>query len=320
MSRPTLLATRRLPPAIEARIQRDYEARLTPSDTPLPHAELIRRAEGADVLLCCPGDLLDATTVAALPTGLKIIATFSFDHDHIDLAACRTCGIAVLNTPRVLSEATAELAMLLILAASRRAGEGERLVRAGGWSGWSPTALLGTQVGGKRLGIFGMGRVGRALARMARGFGMEIHYRDIARLAPADEAGAIWHEDDASFLAASQVLSLHVPGGEPTRKWLNAARLAALPHGAVVVNAARGTLIDDEALIDALRTGQVAAAGLDTYDGEPALHPGYRALENVVLLPHLGSATVETRDAMGHLLLDGIAAVLSGGTPENRVP
>lgn len=319
MSRPVLLITRHLPAGVEARAQRDYDARLSREDLPLTHAELVRLAGDADALLCAPGDRMDATTIAALPTRMRVIGTFSVGYDHIDLDACRTCGIAVVNTPGVLSVATAELALLLILAAARRAGEGERLVRAGGWPGWTPTQLLGTGVNGKRLGILGMGRIGHELARMAHGLGMEVHYRDVARLPAAQEEGAIWHADDASFLAAAQILSLHAPGGEPTRKWLNAARLAALPHGAVVVNAARGTLVDDEALIDALRTGQVAAAGLDVYDGEPAVHPGYRALENVVLLPHLGSATTETRDAMGHLVLDGIDAVLAGGSPDNLV-
>ncbi len=223
------------------------------------------------------------------------------------------------NTPDVLSVATAELAMMLILMAARRAGEGERLVRAGHWTGWAPTQLLGTEVSGRRLGIFGMGRIGRELARIARGFEMEIHYRNRTPLPPELEAGAIYHEDDASFLAASEVLSLNAPGGEGTRFWLNAERIAQLPRGAIVVNAARGSLVDDAALIAALRTGHLAAAGLDVYNDEPRLHPGYLALENVVLLPHLGSATTKTRDAMGHLALDGIAAVLRGETPPNLV-
>lgn len=319
MTRPVLLATRRLPAAIEARAQSEYDARLSREDVALTSAELVRLADGANAILCCPGDWLDAQTVAALPASVKVIGTFSVGYDQIDMDACRARGIAVVNTPDVLSVATAELAFLLILSAARRAGEGERLVRAGQWSGWAPTQLMGTLVSGKRLGIFGMGRIGRELARMARGFAMEVHYRDVARL-PADlEAGAIWHEDDASFLAVCDVLSLHAPGGDPTRKWLNAERLRQLPHGAIVVNAARGTLIDDEVLIDALRTGQVGYAGLDVYDGEPAVHPGYRALENVVLLPHLGSATTETRDAMGHIVLNGIAAVLDGREPPNLV-
>jgi lactate dehydrogenase-like 2-hydroxyacid dehydrogenase len=319
MTKPVLLITRRVPPAIAARAARDYDARLNPDDTQHSTAELLGLAEGADAVLCSPGDRLDAATIKALPASVRVIGTFSVGYDHVDTAAALARGIAVVNTPEVLSVATAELAFLLILAAARRAGEGERLVRSGQWTGWSPTRLLGTQVSGKRLGIFGMGRIGRELARLGAAFNMQVHYRDVARLPPELENGAICHADDASFLAACDVLTLHAPGGGVTRKWLNAERIALLPRGAVVVNAARGTLVDDDALIAALRTGQVGYAGLDVYDGEPAIHPGYRALEHVVLLPHLGSATVETRDAMGHIVLDGIDAVLAGREPGNLV-
>jgi lactate dehydrogenase-like 2-hydroxyacid dehydrogenase len=317
MTKPALLITRRLPPAVEARAARDYDARLTASDTPIP--DLVARAQGAEAVLCCPGDHVDAALIAALPATVKVIATFSVGYDHIDVRAAAARGIAVCNTPDVLSLATAETALLLMLMAARRAGEGERMVRAGRWHGWAPTQLLGTGVVGRRLGIFGMGRIGRELARMARGIGMTIHYRDVARL-PADmEAGAIYHDSDAGFLATCDVLSLNAPGGGGTRHWLNAQRIALLPRGAVVVNAARGSLVDDAALIAALQSGQVAYAGLDVFEGEPKLHPGYLELENVVLLPHLGSATVETRDAMGFLALDGIDAVLAGRTPSNLV-
>ena len=319
MAKPVLLVTRRLPPAVEARAAAEFDARLNAEDAPRTGADILRLAQGADAVLCCPAEKLDAATIGALPATVKVIGTFSVGFDHIDLGACRVRNLPVVNTPDVLSLATAECAMLLILAASRRAGEGERLVRSGTWQGWAPTQLLGTQIHGRRLGIFGMGRIGRELARMAHAFGMSVHYRDVARLPEALEGGATWHEDDASFLAASEVLSLNAPGGAATRHWLNAERIAQLPRGAVVVNAARGTLIDDAALIEALQSGQVGFAGLDVYEGEPALNPGYPALENVVLLPHLGSATVETRDAMGHLALDGIAAVLEGRTPANLV-
>ncbi len=319
MVKPVLLVTRRLPPAVEARAAEQFDARLNADDTPRSGADILRLAQGADAVLCCPAEKLDGATIGALPATIKVLGTFSVGFDHIDLAACRVRNLPVVNTPDVLSVATAECCMLLILAASRRAGEGERLVRSGKWTGWAPTQLLGTQVSGRRLGIFGMGRIGREVARMARGFGMSVHYRDIARLPDAVAAGAVWHDDDASFLAASEILTLNAPGGQATRNWLDAARIAMLPRGAVVVNAARGTLIDDEALVAALQSGQVGFAGLDVYAGEPALHPGYLALQNVVLLPHLGSATRETRDAMGHLALDGIEAVLAGRTPDNLV-
>lgn len=319
MDKPTLLVTRRLPPAVEARVARDFDARLNVGDSPRSAEDVVRLAEGADAVLCCPADRLDAATVAALPPSVKVIATFSVGFDHIDIAAAKARGIAVCNTPDVLSVATAECAMLLMLACARRAGEGERLVRSGRWTGWTPTQLLGTQVCGRRLGIFGMGRIGRELARMANGFGMQVHYRDTARLPAGLERGAKYHDSDDGFLPVCDVLSLNAPGADGTRKWLNAERIARLPRGAVVVNAARGSLVDDAALIAALGSGHVAFAGLDVYDGEPRLHPGYLALENVVLLPHLGSATVETRDAMGFLALDGIVAVLAGQTPKNLV-
>jgi lactate dehydrogenase-like 2-hydroxyacid dehydrogenase len=314
---PTLLVTRRLPGAIEALAQQMCDTRLTASDTPI--TDLPARAAGADAILCCPGDTLDAAAIGALPASVKVIGTFSVGYDHIDIAAARARGIKVCNTPDVLSVATAETAILLLMAAARRGGEGERLVRSGKWEGWAPTQLLGTQVSGRRLGIFGMGRIGREIARMARGFDMEIHYRDMVRLPPEMEKGAVFHADDESFLPVCQFLSLNAPGGAGTRHWLDAQWIGMLPKGAVVVNAARGTLVDDEALIAALKSGHVAAAGLDVYNGEPKVHPGYLGLENVVLLPHLGSATVETRDAMGRLVLAGIAALLAGETPSNVV-
>jgi len=317
MAKPVLFVTRRLPASIEALAARDFTARLTPSDIAIP--DLLAGTDGADAILCCPGDMVDSGLIAALPDTVKVIGTFSVGYDHIDMAAAKARGIKICNTPDVLSVATAECAMLLILAAARRAGEGERLVRSGKWQGWAPTQLLGTQVSGRRLGIFGMGRIGREIARMARGFDMDIHYRDQARLPPDLEQGAVFHDNDDSFLPLCEVLSLNAPGGGGTRHWLSGERIAKLPNGVVVVNAARGSLVDDTALIAALRSGHVAAAGLDVYNGEPNVDPGYLSLENVVLLPHLGSATTETRDAMGRVVLSGIAAVLAGQTPSNLV-
>ena len=319
MTKPVLLVTRKLPPAVETRAVRDYEARLNPDDVPRSGADVVRLAQGAAAIVCCPAERMDAATIAALPESVCVVATFSVGYDHVAVEAATARGIVVCNTPGVLSVATAETAMLLILAAARRAGEGERLVRSGNWRGWAPTQLIGTQVSGKRLGIFGMGRIGREVAKMARAFNMQVHYRDQARLAADLEEGAIFHDSDESFLPACEVLSLNAPGGDATRHWLNAERIALLPKGAVVVNAARGTLVDDAALIAALQSGRVGYAGLDVYDGEPKLNPDYFELENVVLLPHLGSATVETRNAMGFLALDGIDAVLAGRLPPNVV-
>jgi lactate dehydrogenase-like 2-hydroxyacid dehydrogenase len=308
-----------MPPQTTARAQAGFNLCTPAGDAQLTPTEIIAHAAGADALLCTATDRMDAATIAALPATLRVLATLSVGTDHIDLAAARARDLPVVNTPDVLSIATAELAMLLVLMAARRAGEGERLVRAGRWTGWAPTQLLGMQVSGKRLGIFGMGRIGRELAAMARGFGMRIHYRNRSRLAPELEAGATHHSTDDSFLAACDILVLMAPGGAGTSNWLNADRLARLAPGSIVVNAARGSLVDDTALIAALTTGHIAAAGLDVYANEPALHPGYLSLENAVLLPHLGSATTETREAMGALALDGITAILTGQTPANRV-
>ncbi|HEY2133488.1 MAG TPA: D-glycerate dehydrogenase, partial [Acetobacteraceae bacterium] len=309
----------RLPPAIEARAQRDYEALLSEHDAPVNGGDILRMAHGADAILCSPAEKLEGDLIRALPASIKVIATFSVGYDHIDVPALHARAIPLCNTPDVLSVATAEIAMMLILTAARRAGEAERLVRAGKWTGWAPTQLIGTQVSGRRLGIFGMGRIGRELARMARGFGMEIHYHDIARLPPNLEQGAIFHATDEAFLPICEVLALQAPGGAATHHWLNAARIARLPRGAILANAARGTLVDDEAVLAALASGQIAAAGLDVYEGEPKLNPGYLAAENAVLLPHLGSATATTRDAMGFLALDGLDALLAGRTPANLV-
>jgi lactate dehydrogenase-like 2-hydroxyacid dehydrogenase len=324
MPKPVLLLTRQLPAAIEALAAERFDARLNPSDEPWfrDGAEIARRATeaGAQGILCAAGDPMGAATIAALPASVRVIATFSVGYDHVDVATAKARGITVTNTPEVLSFATAECAMTLMLMAARRAGEGERMVRARKWEGWAPTQLMGVTLEGKTLGILGMGRIGRELAAMARGFRMRIHYRDIARLPPELEQGAVFHDNDASFLSAIDVLSMHVPGGEATRKWLNAERLAMMKPGSLVVNTGRGGSVDDAALVAALASGHIRAAGLDVYDGEPRVFEGYFGLENVVLLPHLGSATVETRDAMGRRALENLAAVLiEGRAPPHAV-
>jgi lactate dehydrogenase-like 2-hydroxyacid dehydrogenase len=219
----------------------------------------------------------------------------------------------------VLSFATAECAFTLMLMAARRAGEGERMVRAGQWEGWAPTQLMGVTLQGKTLGVLGFGRIGRELAAMARGLQMNIHYHDVQRLPPELEKGATFHATEDGFLPAIDVISMHVPGGEGTRKWLNAARLAKMKRGAIVINTGRGPSVDDEALVAALKSGQIRAAGLDVYDGEPCVHPGYMTLENVALLPHLGSATIETRAAMGARCIENLEALLiKGQNPPHR--
>jgi lactate dehydrogenase-like 2-hydroxyacid dehydrogenase len=324
MPKPVLLLTRKLPAAIEARAARDYDARLNSADEPWARdgAEIVRRAAdaGAAGILCAAGDPMNAATIGALPASAKVIATFSVGFDHIDLGAAKARGIAVTNTPEVLSFATAECAFTLMLMAARRAGEGERMVRARKWEGWAPTQLMGVTLEGKRLGIAGFGRIGRELAAMARGFRMEIHYRDLHRAPPELEQGATFHGDDRGFLGAIDILSMHMPGGEATRKWLNAERLSWMRRGAIVINTGRGGSVDDAALVEALKSGHIRAAGLDVYDGEPRIFEGYFGLENVALLPHLGSATEETRDAMGHRALENLDAVLlHGKEPPHRV-
>ncbi|MBO1076448.1 2-hydroxyacid dehydrogenase [Roseomonas marmotae] len=317
MSKPLLLMTRHFPPAVEARAARDYATIPNAADTAMTGAEIVsaaRQAEPAGIL-CAAGDAMNAETIGQLPESVRIISTFSVGTDHIDLAAAAARGIAVANTPDVLSVATAEIAMLLILTAARRGGEAERMLRARAWTGWAPTQLLGVTLERKVLGILGMGRIGQELAKMARGFGMEIHYRNRRPLPDAEAQGAVYHDSDESFLAAIDVLSMHIPGGEATRRWLNAARIAQLKRGAIVVNTGRGSTVDDEALCAALESGHLRAAGLDVFDGEPRIYEGYYTAPNVVLLPHLGSATVETRDAMGFRALDNLDAVLLRGEP-----
>ncbi len=320
MAKPTILLTRRFPPAVEARAMRDYDARPRERDEVMTAGEVVAAASGAAGILCAAGDPLGADTIARLPGSVRILATFSVGVDHLALDAARARGIAVTSTPDVLSIATAELAMLLLLMCARRASEAERLLRERLWVGWSPTQLTGVTLDGKRLGVLGMGRIGRELSRMARGLGMEVHYRNRSRLPPAAEDGATYHADDDGFLGAVDVLSMHIPGGAENRHWLDAGRIAKLRRGAIVVNTGRGTTVDDAALCEALRSGHLRAAGLDVFAGEPAIFEGYHSAPNVTLLPHLGSATVETRDAMGFRCLDNLdALLLRGEAPPHRV-
>jgi lactate dehydrogenase-like 2-hydroxyacid dehydrogenase len=299
-----------MPDAVARRAAAEHAVRALAMAGRFDPSVVLANMDRVDAILCTPADRFDAVLIGQLPETVRVIGTFSVGLEHIDLAAAAARGIVVCNTPDVLSVATAELALTLMLMAARRAGEGERLLRAGKWTGLAPTFHLGVGVAGKRLGIFGMGRIGRELAAMARGLRMHIHYRNRTRLDAALEAGALYHDDDADFLSTCDFLSINVPGGPATRHWLNAERIGMLKPGAVIVNTGRGTTVDDDALIAALQSGHVAAAGLDVFADEPAIPPGYLALENVVLLPHIGSATVEARNAMGFLALDGIAAVV----------
>ncbi|MEK6718696.1 MAG: D-glycerate dehydrogenase [candidate division NC10 bacterium] len=253
--KPVVLVTRKLPDAVEDRLRRDYQPRLNPDDRLYASDELVARAAGAAAIVPCHTERLSAEVIARLPDSIRIIANFSVGFDHVDLAAAKARGIVVTNTPEVLSDATAELTILLMLGAARRASEGERLVRTRQWRDWSPSFMVGTQVTGKRLGIVGLGRVGRVTARRARGFDMEIHYHDLQRLPPEQEAGAIFHPTPEDLLPHCDFLAFHCVATPQTRKMLNAERIALLPDGAIVVNASRGTVIDDAALIAALKSG-----------------------------------------------------------------
>ncbi|MEE9559536.1 MAG: D-glycerate dehydrogenase [Acidiferrobacterales bacterium] len=318
-SKPVVLVTRNLPQAVEDRLRRDYDSRFNDEDRLYTTDELIERAAGAEAILACHTEHLSADVIARLPDSVRAIANFSVGVDHVDLAAAKARGIIVTNTPDVLSDATAELTILLMLGAARRASEGERLVRTGEWNTWSPSFMVGIQVTGKRLGIIGMGRVGHVTARRARGFDMEIHYSDVRRL-PADrEAGATFYGTVDELLPHCDFLALHCPATPDTQGLLDARRIALLPDGAIVVNAARGSIIDEAALIEALRSGKLAAAGLDVYNNEPNIDPAFRTLKNTFLLPHIGSATRETRDAMGFRALDNLDAIFAQRQPRDRL-
>jgi len=321
MTKPILVVTSRYPKEVEDRIDRDYTARRNPDQSLFTQQKLLSTAEGADALFITPADRLDSEFFQKVSPTVKIIATYSVGFEHIDLEAAARRKIPVAYTPGVNSEATADIAMLLLLGASRRAYEAQELVRTGAWKQpLGSDMLLGWQVGGKVLGILGMGRVGQAVARRARGFGMKIHYSNASQL-PAEIAGdAVYHKDPSDLLRASQFLSLHAPETPQTRHFLNSKAISLLPPGAIVVNTARGGLVVDDDLIAALKSGRVAAAGLDVFEGEPKLHPEYVSLKNTFLLPHIGSATIETRTAMGMLALDNVEAVLNGEPAPTLVP
>ena len=317
--KPVIVVSRKVPPAVAARLSRDYRPRFNDEDRLLPSEELLARAKGADGLLICHTERITAALIGRLPGTIRVIASYSVGVDHVDLAAAKARGLIVTNTPEVLNDATAELTMLLMLGAARRASEGERLIRADEWSSWSLSFMVGAEVTGKRLGIVGMGGVGRVTARRAMGFDMEVHYHNRNRLDAALEAGAIYHEIIEEMLPHAQFLAPHCPAPPETEGLLNAERIALLPDGAIVVNTARGAVVDDEALIAALKSGKLAAAGLDVFNNEPDIDPAYRELENVFLLPHVGTATRETRDAMGFRALDNLDAVFAGREPRDRV-
>ena len=315
MSKKRLWITRRLSDATLERAARDYDVVINHADTPGTAEELIAASAEFDAIIPCHSEHFSADVVAQFADRLKIVANHSVGVDHCDLPALKARGIVVTNTPDVLSDATAELAMLLMLGAARHAVAGDRIVRTGAWDSWSPAFMVGKQVTGARLGIIGMGRVGRAFAAKARGFDMDIHYFNRSRL-PDDQAhGATYHDTVESLLGVADFLSLHCPATPETTDLMNAERFALLPDGAVIVNTARGALVDEDALLAALESGKVAAAGLDCFKVEPGGNPLFSKHENVFMLPHIGSATRKTRDAMGFRALDNLDAFFAGKTP-----
>jgi lactate dehydrogenase-like 2-hydroxyacid dehydrogenase len=307
-----LLITRRLPEAVEVRANRDYEVVQNADDHQMTTDEIVEKAADVDAIVITITDKMREDVIAALPEHIKIISTFSIGYDHVDLAAAEARGIAVGNAPHGVTVATAEIAMLLLLGSARRAGEGENMIRTRSWPGWAPLQLVGQRLDGKRLGIFGFGKIGRALAQRARGFDMEIHYHDVMRAKPEDEHGAIYHESLDSLLAISQFFSINVPLLPETRYFFDASVIEKMPQGAVVVNTARGDLVKDEDLIAALKSGRLSYAGLDVFAGEPQINEGYYEQENTFLLPHLGSAAIEARNQMGFEALDNVDAAFAG--------
>lgn len=319
--KPKLFVTRRLPPDVEARIRRDYDALHNDDDAAYGPDDLIRlsietKCEG---ILTCGTEKWTSDVIARLPDHVKILATFSVGYDHIDIDAAKKKGLIVTNTPDVLTAATADISMLCLLGAGRQAQNAERVLREGKWGRWDPMGMLGVDVTGKKLGIYGMGRIGQAVAQRARGFEMEIHYCNRNRLPPEKEQGAVHHATPEDMLPHCQFLSINCPGGAETRHFLNAERIALLPDGTVVANTARGSVIDDDALISALKSGKVGAAGLDVFEGEPNFDTRYLELDNVFLLPHVGSATIETRNGMGFRALDNLDAYFAGKKPGDQV-
>ena len=319
MGKPIVAVTAYFVDAVETRLKHNFELIRKTKGARFTAEELLSAANGADAMLVTPADRLDAAFFSNVASSVKVIATHSAGYDHIDLKAAAARKIPITNIPGLSTDAVADATMLLLLGASRRAYEGQQVIRSGHWNPLDLTLLLGWQLTGKILGIYGMGRIGQAVAMRARGFGMKIHYNNPARLPAEIEGDAVFHSDPYDLLTVSPFLSLNAPETKQTHHFLDAKAIAYLPHGAVVVNAARGGMVVDEDLIAALKSGRVAAAGLDTYEGEPNLNPGYLSLNNTFLLPHMGAATIETRTAMGMLALDNIDAVLAGRPPLSPV-
>ena len=319
--KPLVVVTRKLPHAIETRMMELFDVRLNLNDKPMTTAQLSAAVREVDVLVPTVTDRIDAEVLAHAVRKLRLIANYGTGVDHIDLAAAAKRGITVTNTPDVLTEDTADMTIALILAVSRRLAEGERVLRAGAWKGWSPTWMLGQRISGKRLGIIGMGRIGSAVARRGRGFGLSVHYHNRHRVSPQMEAEleATYWESLDQMLARMDIISINCPHTPATYHLLSKRRLKLLQPHAYIVNTARGEVINENALIGLLEAGEIAGAGLDVYESEPALNAKLLKMDNVVLLPHMGSATIEGRQDMGEMVLINIQIFVDGHKPPNRV-
>jgi glyoxylate reductase len=320
-TKPLVVVTRKLPDAVETRMMELFEVRLNLSDEPMSKNRLLEAVQSADALVPTVTDRIDQVVINAAGERLKLIANYGAGVDHIDLRAAKAKAITVTNTPDVLTEDTADMTMALILAVPRRLTEGERVLRAGRWGGWTPTWMLGQRVSGKRLGIVGMGRIGQAVARRARAFNMKIHYHNRRRVHAELEAEleATYHESLDQMLARMDIITVHCPHTPATFHLLSARRLKLLPPHAFIVNTARGEIIDEIALVRMLRAREIAGAGLDVFENEPAVNPKLLQLDNVVLLPHMGSATLEGRLGMGDCVMVNIKSFSDGHMPPNRV-
>ena len=322
MSAPRLIVTRRWPEPVERHLQETYDVQLNADDVPLTAEELQAAFRDYDAVLPTVSDRITAEVMGAEPLKARLVGNFGVGFNHIDIEAAKALGLTVTNTPEVLTDCTADLAMTLLLTAARRAGEGERHLRAGAWTGWRPTHMMGTKVTDKTLGLIGFGRIGRAVARRAHyGFGMRILYYDAYPADPEAVAavGAVSCSSIEEVLERSDFVSLHCPGSAENRHLINADRLSVMRPGAYLVNTARGDVVEEAALVAALKAGTIAGAGLDVYEFEPKVSAELASLENVVLLPHLGSATEETRVAMGMRVAQNLKAFFAGEPPPDRV-
>jgi len=313
-----ILVTRRLLKSNEERISKIWEAKLNSNDEIYPQNKLIELSKGCDGILCSITDKIDERTINQLSDSIKIISNFAVGIGNIDTKAARENNIVVTNTPDVLTNATAEIAMLLILGAARRASEAIKWVKNKNWK-WSVDFLMGKQLSESRLGILGMGRIGGAVAKRAKAFGMKIHYHNRSKLKSSLEEGAIYHNNIKSLFSVSDILSINCPATKETKNIINKETLDFFPAGAIITNSARGEMIDDEALVQALINKKIYAIGLDVYNGEPNIYPGYLNQKNVFILPHLGSATKKTRTAMANLAIDNIVEFFDKGNCTNRV-